>query len=196
MGLPTGILMAAGSGSRFGGGKLVFPVPPDNTPMAIVAYRHLRAALPAITVVVRPADLPVHAAFATEGVTPVVCERAAEGMGFSLARAVAATPDAEGWVIALGDMPSLRPETIRAVAEAIANGASIAVPVHDGRRGHPVGFAAEHRTALEALEGDAGARTVLAAHRDRIVEIAVADPGIHADIDTREEAEKLLAAKR
>lgn len=188
--------MAAGSGSRFGGGKLVFPVPPDDLPMAVVAYRHLREALPQVTVVVRPSDPSVHSVFEAEGVTPVVCERAAEGMGFSLACAVAATPKAEGWVIALGDMPSLHPDTIRAVANAIANGASIAVPVHDGRRGHPVGFAAEHRKALEGLEGDAGARAVLAANRDRIVEIAVADPGIHADIDTREEAEKLRSAGR
>lgn len=188
---PIGVLLAAGSGSRFGGGKLVHPLPPHGLPMAVIAYRRLESALKDVIVVVRPGDEAVHEAFSREGVSLVVAERAAEGMGFSLAAAIAASPSAPGWVVALGDMPSVEPSTIRRVAEAIANGASIAVPRWDGRRGHPVGFSGRHRAALLALEGDAGARNVLAACRDEVVEVPVDDPGIHADIDTREEAARL-----
>lgn len=188
---PIGILMAAGQGTRFGGGKLVHPIPPLGLPMAIASYRHLKSAVEEVIVVVRPNDDAVHAAFAAEGVRPVIAERAADGMGFSLAAAVAAAPAAEGWIVALGDMPSIATDTIVRIADAVAAGASIAVPVHDGRRGHPVGFAARHGKALMALEGDAGARSVVAANRTEVVEVPVDDPGIHADIDTREEAARL-----
>jgi molybdenum cofactor cytidylyltransferase len=188
---PIGILMAAGRGTRFGGGKLVHPVPPEGLPMAIVAYRHLKSAVGPVIVVVRPDDDAVHAAFAAEGVAPVVAQRAAEGMGLSLAAAIAASPPCPGWIVALGDMPSIQASTIVRIADALAAGASIAVPLHDGRRGHPVGFAARHRDALLALDGDTGARSVLAAHRAEVVEVPVDDAGIHADIDTREEAARL-----
>lgn len=188
---PIGILMAAGRGTRFGGGKLVHPVPPHGLPMAIAAYRHLKSVVGSVIVVVRPDDEPVHAAFASEGVMPVIAERASEGMGFSLAAAIATSPSGAGWIVALGDMPSIRPDTIVRIADALMAGASIAVPVHEGRRGHPVGFAAQHRDALLALEGDTGARSVVAAHRTDVVEVLVDDAGIHADIDTREEAARL-----
>lgn len=188
---PIGILMAAGQGTRFGGGKLVHPVPPQGLPMAVASYRHLKCATGHVIVVVRPDDAAVHAAFAAEGVTPVIAQRAAEGMGFSLAAAVAASPEDTGWIVALGDMPSIQSATIERIADALAAGASIVTPVHDGRRGHPVGFAARHRDALLALEGDTGARSIVAAHRAEVVEVPVDDPGIHADIDTREEAARL-----
>ncbi len=188
---PIGILMAAGQGTRFGGGKLVHPIPPKGLPMAIASYRHLKSATGEVIVVVRPDDEAVHAAFAAEGVTPVIAQRASEGMGFSLAAAVAASPAGTGWIVALGDMPSIQPATIERIAGALAAGASIAVPVHDGRRGHPVGFAARHRDALLALEGDSGARSIVAAHRADVVEVPVDDAGIHADIDTRQEAARL-----
>jgi len=188
---PIGILMAAGRGTRFGGGKLVHPVPPHGLPMAIAAYRNLKSVVDNVIVVVRPDDEPVHAAFTAEGVTPVIALRASEGMGFSLAAAIAASPAGSGWIVALGDMPSIQPDTIARIADALVAGASIAVPVQDGRRGHPVGFAARHRDALLALEGDTGARGVVAAHRAEVVEVPVDDAGIHADIDTREEAARL-----
>ena len=54
----------------------------------------------------------------------------------------------------------------------------------EGRPGHPVAFAAELLPALRALDGDRGARALLDAQRERVVEVPVADAGIHADIDT------------
>ena len=60
----------------------------------------------------------------------------------------------------------------------------MAMPVHQGRRGHPVGFAARFVPALGALEADQGARTLLRQHDEQIREIAVDDPGILTDVDT------------
>lgn len=189
----VGILLAAGAGTRFGGGKLVHPIPPDGLPMSLVAYRRLRSALDTVIVVVRSEDAAVQQIFEQEGASIARCLDAQAGMGRSLAAGVRATPDAEGWVIALGDMPRVDPQTVRRIADALEQGSSIAAPVHDGRRGHPVGFSARHRQALTDLLGDQGARTVVAAHAGEVTRVIVDDPGIHADIDTREDAEKLQA---
>lgn len=188
---PLGLLLAAGSGTRFGGGKLVHPFGLAGEPLAVVAYRNLLAVLPRVVVVVRAGDAPVRAAFEQVGAEIAVCTDAAEGMGRSLACGARHAPDAAGWIVALGDMPLLRAATIRAIADALATGASVAIPVHAGRRGHPVGFAAHHGPALQALTGDEGARSIVARHREAVREIAVDDAGIHADVDTREDARQL-----
>ncbi|MBI1397470.1 MAG: NTP transferase domain-containing protein [Betaproteobacteria bacterium] len=187
----SGILLAAGSGTRFGGGKLVQPFPPDGTPLALVAYRNLRRVLDQVTVVTRPSDESVRAVFSDTDARVIVCEDAERGMGSSLACGIRATPSTCGWLIALGDMPLVRESTLRAVAEALERGASIAIPACEGRRGHPVGFAATYGKALEALSGDEGARSVLRAHPGSCLEIPVDDPGILADVDTREDLQRL-----
>lgn len=188
---PAGILLAAGSGSRFGGGKLVHPLPPDNVPIALAAWHNLTRAVADVTVVIRPTDTAVRAMFETAGARIVECARAAEGMGYSLACAVESTPSPGGWIIALGDMPTIRPETIAAIAAALAAGASIVVPAFDGRRGHPVGFSAAHGDAIRDLTGDEGARNILAAHPGEVVILPVNDPGILKDVDTRDDLARL-----
>jgi molybdenum cofactor cytidylyltransferase len=60
----------------------------------------------------------------------------------------------------------------------------VAAPFHDGRRGHPVGFGAACFDALATLDGDAGARDVVAAHGDALVRLEVDDPGVLRDVDT------------
>jgi molybdenum cofactor cytidylyltransferase len=60
----------------------------------------------------------------------------------------------------------------------------MAAPYFRTRRGHPVGIAAKFRPELEALQGDEGARKVLAAHEKSLLKIPVGDPGVLRDIDT------------
>jgi molybdenum cofactor cytidylyltransferase len=180
--LPTGILLAAGAARRFGGDKLLTPLA-DGTPIGVAALRALHAALPAVIAVVRPHDDALAALFSRHGVRVVRCERADEGMGASLACGVAASADANGWVVALADMPWIAARTIRAVGDAIVAGASLAAPVCRGERGHPVGFAASHRAALMALEGDEGARAILANAGTALVRIDVDDAGVLRDVD-------------
>ena len=107
-------------------------------------------------------------------------------MGASLAAAIEASSARAGWIVALGDMPAIRPATIRSVAEALEGGAAIAAPFdRSGRRGHPVGFSHTLRASLLALDGDTGAREILARHA--VTAVVVDDPGIFIDIDTRED---------
>lgn len=177
-----GILLAAGAGTRFGGAKLLHPLA-DGAAIAAHAARNLIAAGLGVTAVVPPGDFPLADMLEQEGCFVTVCKDAARGMGASLAHGIATERGADGWVVALGDMPGILPATIASVAAALNEGATIAAPQYQGQRGHPVGFSAVLRDELIALRGDTGARDVLARHRDALRLIACDDPGVLYDID-------------
>jgi molybdenum cofactor cytidylyltransferase len=185
----VGILLAAGSGSRFGGGKLLHPLA-DGTPIGVASLRKLKAALPEVLVVVRAGDDKLRELMQRENVPVHVCEDAHLGMARSLVRGIRAAAGADGWVIALGDMPYLSGATISAVADAIARGAVIAIPEYQGQRGNPVGFGSRHEEALLGLQGDEGARALVRRHAADTEVIACDDPGILRDVDRREDLEK------
>jgi len=107
------------------------------------------------------------------------------GMGDSIAAAVRATRDAGGWLVLPGDLPLVRPETLQAVAAALAAHAVI-VPEYRGQRGHPVAFAADCGEALAALSGERGAAAIARAQAaaGRVFALEVDDVGIVTDIDT------------
>jgi molybdenum cofactor cytidylyltransferase len=177
----VGVLLAAGRGERFGDHKLLARLP-NGTAIGVAAARNLIDALPDCVAVLRPGDEFLATLLAAEGLRIVVNPNADGGMGTSLARGVEAA-EADGWVIALADMPVIRPATIQAVAEAIAAGAALAAPVYHGERGHPIGFARRFRAALTALDGDRGGRDILAQHGKELRLIKVDDPGVLVDID-------------
>jgi molybdenum cofactor cytidylyltransferase len=193
MGEIVGILLAAGSGSRFDPSgrrlKLLEPAPAGRhagKPLAEAAARNLRDALAEVIAVVRPAgdaaQRRLHELLAAAGCRVLINDRADEGMGTSLACGVAAAPDAAGWIIALADMPAIEPGSIRAVAQALRDGYDTAAAFFGDRRGHPVGFARALYAELVALRGDAGARALLAAHPPH--RVGVADRGVLLDLDT------------
>jgi molybdenum cofactor cytidylyltransferase len=180
------ILLAAGSAKRFGSDKLRHTLPHD-VPIAIQAARNLKAVFgDSVIAVIRPGANELATLFGREGCKVTVCERAAEGMGASLAcgvcAAVAAGP-VDAYVVALGDMPFIRASTIAAVRDALAGGAALAAPYFRARRGHPVGIADRFRAELENLRGDEGAKMLLAAHAGELVKLPVGDPGAIRDID-------------
>jgi molybdenum cofactor cytidylyltransferase len=180
----TGILLAAGAGTRFGGDKLRYPLP-DGTPIGVKAARSLLSGVDHGIAVVRPDDRLLAQLLEAEGLRIAYCPDPETGMGTSLAFGISIAPNTDGWLIALGDMPFIRHDTIRSVASLLQSGAPIAAPQHQGRRGHPVGFAREFFCDLTQLGGDQGAHPLLAAHAARIHMFECEDPGIFADIDTR-----------
>jgi molybdenum cofactor cytidylyltransferase len=188
----VGLLLAAGSATRFGSDKLRHELP-HGVSLAVQAARHLKTAVPRIVAVVRPGADASAQALGAEGCEIVVCERAAEGMGASLACAAQAAGGADGYLVALADMPFVRPSSIAAVRDALAAGALIAAPYFRARRGHPVGIAGRLRAELERLSGDEGARKILAAREKELVKVPVGDPGVVRDIDRPED---LLLAPR
>ena len=96
---------------------------------------------------------------------------------------VAAAADADGWLVALADMPWIAPTSIVTVADALRGGAEIAAPAFRGERGHPVGFARKYGGLLSALTGDEGARTLVASRQWALQLLDVDDPGALRDVD-------------
>ena len=183
----VGVLLAAGSATRFGADKLNAPLP-GGTRLGIAALEHLRGAVDEVVAVVRPDAASLAGALQSHGARITVCPGAADGMGLSLAWGVRAAPVAAGWVIALADMPWVRSETVAAVVAALASGANVAAPECGGTRGHPVGFAASLYAELIALTGDEGAKSVLARHPPKL--LVTEDPGILRDVDTPTDLER------
>ena len=179
----VGLLLAAGSATRFGSDKLRHPLP-HGVSIAVQAARHLKSGIETVIAVVRPDQDDFVENLKAEGCQVVVCENAAEGMGASLACAARAAGRADGYLVALADMPFVRPSSIAAVRDALKTGAPLAAPYFRARRGHPVGIAGAFFNELISLRGDAGAKQLLAAHAARMVKIPVGDPGVIRDIDT------------
>lgn len=178
----VGILLAAGRSQRFGSDKRLQPLA-DGTTMVLASARRLAAACPRSIVVIRPDDTALASLLAEAGLETVVCPKAEQGMGHSLAAGVAASADAAGWLIALADMPYIQPASYRAVLDALESRAVMARPLHGGRPGHPVGFAADRLAALLALTGDQGGKAILDADPAAVVACPVDDPGVLKDVD-------------
>ena len=180
----VGILLAAGRSERFGGDKLVVPLThatediDAGTPIGVAACRHLIAAVPETVAVVRPGDCALADLLRDAAARVVECARAGEGMGASLA---------DGWIVALADMPWIEPTTIAKLVAALERGADIVAPSFGGQRGHPVGFARRHHSALSSLRGDEGARAIIAANRATVELLPTDDGGVVRDIDTRDQ---------
>lgn len=143
------------------------------------------------------------------GLQIVICKDASSGMSASLRAGIKASPNVSGWIIALADMPLIKPSTYQAIAtEAIkqtkalkhtkatkhdqtvsATQQSIIVPSYQGQDGHPVYFPARFRDELLALSGDRGAKKLLHQYPEFVQRIAVDDAGILQDFDTRADFE-------
>jgi len=102
------------------------------------------------------------------------------GMGDSIAAAVAAEPDHRGWLMVLGDMPFIHPDTLKQVIRSLEDNA-ISVPVHDDKFGHPVGFGRSFGPALMLLTGEKGAKRLFKGAA--VKEVPVDDPGVLWDVD-------------
>jgi molybdenum cofactor cytidylyltransferase len=178
----VGVLLAAGAGTRFGGDKLLAPLE-DGIPVGVRAARSLRGAVDQAVAVVRPDAVALADALRGEGLDVAPFAGAAEGMGASLAFGVSRRPEADGWVVALADMPFVRPGTVQAVRRRLDAGALVVAPSFGGQRGHPVGFAAACFRDLVALGGDEGARVLFVCNSDQVLLLECDDPGVLLDVD-------------
>lgn len=179
---PIVLVLASGRGERFAAsGGLVHKL---RAPLgATTVLEHTLAA-------VRASGLPWHLEDAGH-----------PGMGDSIAAAVRATAQAPGWLVLPGDLPLIRPDTLRTMAAALADpDCAVAMPAYQGERGHPVGFATECLPDLLALSGEQGAASVVRqkAQQGRVRQVEVDDEGSVTDIDTVQDLERaaqLLAAR-
>ncbi|MGF1550997.1 MAG: NTP transferase domain-containing protein [Paracoccaceae bacterium] len=184
------MLLAAGSARRMQGrDKLLEAI--DGEPILTRLARTLMAAgVDQALAVVRPDDGARRAALAGTGLGIVENPRAAEGMGGSLARGVAALPmGVDAALIALADMPDLEADDLARLIAAFDPGEGreiVRAAAQDGTPGHPVLFGRRFFEPLASLGGDEGARRVLAAPRDYVVEVRLPGRRAITDLDTPE----------
>jgi molybdenum cofactor cytidylyltransferase len=182
----VGVLLAAGTSSRFGeANKLLADL--DGAPVVARAARSLcDAALESVIVVLGHEAGRVRAALADRDVTFVENPDYADGQSTSVRAGVAAAADAaaDAAVFLPGDMPFVDPATVdRLVAAYRAGVAPALAAAHDGRRGNPVLFDGTRFEALSAVDGDTGGRSVLLETEGAVL-LAVDDEGVLVDIDT------------
>ena len=188
---PTLIVLAAGRGSRFLAEHHKLDQPLGGTTVLGATVRHaVQTQLPVVVVTVAARAEALSRQLATRDIVVVSDEDAARGMGASIATGVAERSGAPGWLVLPGDMPLVRPDSILAVATALEQHA-VACAQYRGRRGHPVGFAAELYTELVLLNGDDGARRVVARYPAHAQEVD--DPGVLMDIDTLDDLQRARA---
>ena len=187
------VLLAAGAGRRMGGPKALLRLGQvsfleaclaallrDGVGGAVVVVGHeagrVRAAVPA-----RP-DVAVaeNAEYARGMLSSVRC-------GLDAAEAAGA----DAILLHPVDHPLVEPETVDRVVAALRQGAVIAVPTHEGRRGHPGGFARAAFAALRGAADDEGARAVLRDRPDWVVHVP-GGPGSRAGFDVPGDLRRLL----
>jgi molybdenum cofactor cytidylyltransferase len=178
------IVLAAGSATRFGGGKLLAPF--EGRPLLHHALTAARAAPVATIIVVTGAGAEAVAACAhafDPAIRLVHAADHADGMAASLRTGVAAIPEAAGAFVFLGDMPCIPQGVLAPLAEAVRGGAAAAAPVFGGRRGNPVVLSRSLFTDVAALTGDTGARPILERLGPRLALVDAPDDGILFDVD-------------
>lgn len=187
---PTIVVLAAGQGSRFRGAshKLEQSLG-GSTVLATTLGHAVETGCPVVVVTVAALVPLATTVVARRDLVVLGDAEAARGIGHTIACGVGERPGAPGWLILPGDMPLVRPSTMLAVAAALDEHA-VAFPQHRGRRGHPVAFGAELYSDLVALDGDEGARRIVARFPSFAVDVD--DPGVLFDVDTQED----LAAAR
>lgn len=189
-----GLLLAAGAGRRMGRPKALV-LDPDGSSWLLRSIDVLRTGGCQEVTVVLGAAAQDAAALVPEGVTVVVANDWAEGMGASLRAGLAALPAAaDAVVVSLVDLPDVDADVVRRVVAAATGPSSLARAGYDGVPGHPVLMGRAHWVAVAAVaSGEVGARSYLARHEVELVECG--DLATGRDVD-RPSAPPVLDTRR
>jgi molybdenum cofactor cytidylyltransferase len=188
------IVLAAGKSRRMGTQKLLLPV--VGKPLAAhVAAEILKSAVEHVFVVVSPESDGVRAALAGLPMT-LVTNTTPDGDMLSSIRSGLNSLRADCSLILIvpGDIPGITAELIaQLIATQQQSGKPIAVPVCQGRRGHPVLLSTKLRDELLYYHDGTGLRGLLHEHAADIAEVPVTDPLTLQDIDLPEDYARLVS---
>lgn len=183
------MILAAGRSTRMGGPNKLLAELNGKKLVRIVAEQALASKASPVIVVTGHQGAEVEAALQGLKVQFVRNPAFAEGLATSVKTGIGAVPEsADGVVVCLGDMPLIDSRLIDRLVESFApdRGSLIVVPVAGGRRGNPVLWSRRFFPELMTLDGDIGARHLIAQHAETVAEVEVEGKSAFLDIDTPE----------
>jgi CTP:molybdopterin cytidylyltransferase MocA len=193
----SAIVLAAGAGSRFGGGKLLAPF--GRRTLIEATLLGLREAPVDETIVVVGNDAEgLRGLCESYGVRIAENPDWAQGMATSVKKGLAAcSPDARAAAVVLADQPLVGAKAVERLVGAYEGGASVAAATYGGERRNPALFAREVWPTLEEeLSGDVGARGFFKRHPELVTEVPCDDVADPTDVDTVEDLRRLESRLR
>src|SRR4051794_31596315 len=181
------VILAAGRSTRMGGPNKLLAEIGGKSLVRIVAEQALASKAAPVIVVTGHQAADIAKALRGLKVDFVYNPDFADGLASSVKAGIAAVPaKADGAIVCLGDMPLIDAHLIDRLIAAFApdRGGLIAMPVSDGRRGNPVLWSRRFFKELMTLDGDIGARHLIAKHGEAVAEVPVEGHGAFLDIDT------------
>jgi CTP:molybdopterin cytidylyltransferase MocA len=186
------VVTAAGSAERFGGKKLLAPV--NGEPLLDHTIRSLLDGGVTEVIVVVSADARRELARDVSAMNDAhvrVLENADPSRGmFSSIQVGVASAVGDALLVLPGDMPYVRPETVRALIAKYRERPAIVSPRYNGKRGHPVVMPLSLRDEIAATTPTANLHDVIHHHQDERVDLEVEDAGVNRDVDTRADLER------
>lgn len=178
------IILAAGEARRMGKLKQLMPLG-QGTILEQTINNFLNSEVNEVIVVLGYRAEDITNLIANRPVTVAINKAYRQGMSTSILTGLRLISDkVEGIMLALADQPFINRQTINCLIEAFGtHNKGIVIPLYQGRRGHPVIFAAKYRQELLALKGDIGGRQIIARHPDDILEVVTDCGSVIIDID-------------
>ena len=189
--MTVAILPAAGASRRMGRPKLLLPF--RGRPLIAAVVDALRdGGVETIVLVTAPEDEDLRAWARQVGVDVAVNPDPDRGMLSSIQEGLAALPRDQILLVSPADLPRLRAGSVAELLRRMVDArAPLAVPVHQGKRGHPLAIAPALIPEIFTLDPRIGLKQLRDRHAAGLLEVAVDDPGVVMDVDTPEDYERL-----
>ena len=189
----SAIILAAGESKRMGKPKQLMPLG-QGTILEQTIDNLLNSKMNEVIVVVGNRAEEMTNLIAGRPITIAVNPAYRHGMSTSIVTGLGLISDkTQAVMLTLADQPFVDSRTINRLVEEFSNhNKGIALPVYQGRRGHPVIFAIKYKEELLRLKGDVGGRQIIKEHPDDILEVAVDSESINIDIDSISDYQSLL----
>jgi len=183
------VVLAAGRSTRMGGPNKLLAEIAGRPLVRIAAEAALASRADPVIVVSGHQHAEIQKALSGLSVRLVHNPDFVLGLGTSLKTGIAAVPaEADGAIVCLGDMPRIDADLINRLIAAFDpdRGALVVVPTFEGKRGNPVLWSRRFFPELMAIEGDVGARNLIARYGEAVIEVPVSGKGAFTDVDTQE----------
>ena len=178
------VILAAGQSTRFGSQKMKHVLSNGKTILRSCVEQYKKV-FSQVTVVIAN-DAQLNKKLTELGVDVVTVNQPELGMSYSLIAGIKSRSKAGPWLIALGDMPYVKTQTLsRLAVKATAN--NIVAPVCGDRCGNPVIWGESFRSQLLSLQGDVGAKQLIKMNVSDVLKVRVDDVGVLQDIDRPED---------